>query len=105
MKAIEEKGIPPQKATTMNTNKIKTALTLGFLNSSNQSIPKVQGFMQQFKPDIGNFLGSKVVEESKLNTYNSRKLVTMAYERMTLDIHVVANLQTNTQVIQGFSLR
>jgi hypothetical protein len=91
----------------MNSRKIKIALTVGLMNNraDSNALQNIMELMSGFKEDVGNFLGWSMVKKSLLNRSHEQQTYAMRYENCTLNVDLVANSQTRTQVVQGFQLR
>ena len=86
--------------------KIKLALTVGLLNHTSpvNALRKVKELMSSFK-EVGAFLGQTVTDIVELNPSHTKARIALQYEHCTLDLDLVSNSATATQVVQGFDLR
>lgn len=90
----------------MNTKKIKLKLSVGLINLKNTTnlLKSVMFMMQDFKEDVGNYLGLipgafKTTGELSKHTY------TIQYENCTIDLDLVVNQTTQNQFIYSLDLR
>lgn len=89
----------------MNSRKIKIALTVGLLNNeSNNALQTVKEMMLGFKEEVGNFLGLSMTNKSRLNHDHILQTYAIQYEHCRLDVNLVSNPRTHTEVVQGFQL-
>lgn len=90
----------------MNIQKIKLALSVGLMNSESGNILQtIKEQMCTFKEDVGNFLGLTEVDNNRLNRNHIKRTYAMRFENCTLNVDLVSNPRTKTQVVQGFQLR
>lgn len=90
----------------MNIRKIKLALSVGLMNSESGNILQViREQMHTFKGEVGNFLGLSEVNNNRLNRNHIKHTYAMRFENCTLNVDLVTNPRTKTQVVQGFQLR
>ncbi len=91
----------------MNIRKIKLALSVGLMNSNsgNNILPVIKEQMCAFKDEVGNFLGLTEVNNNRLNRNHIKHTYELQFENCTLDVDLVSNPRTKTQVVQGFQLR
>ncbi len=90
----------------MNIRKIKLALSVGLMNTESGNILQViKEQMCTFKGEVGNFLGLTEVNNNRLNRNNIQHTYAMQFENCTLNVDLVLNPRTKTQVVQGFQLR
>ena len=89
----------------MNSRKIKIALTVGLLNNeSNNVLQAIKELMLGFQEEVGNFLGLSMVNRSRLNSEHILQTYAIQFERCRLDVDLVSNPHTRTEVVQGFQL-
>ncbi len=90
----------------MNIRKIKLALTVGLLNKEqqNNALQDIKDLMLGFRDEVGAFLGFSRLGQAPLNGNHVKETYKVQFERCTLDVDLVLNSQTNTQVVQGFQL-
>ena len=89
----------------MNSRKIKIALTVGLLNNeSNNVLQAVKELMSGFRDEVGNFLGLSMVNRSRLNRDHILQTYAIQFEHCRLDVNLVSNPRTRTEVVQGFQL-
>ena len=92
----------------MNSRKIKLALTVGLLNSGSQqqnALQAIKDLMSSFKDEVGNFLGQARLKNARLNRDHIVETYAIRFERCTLNVDLIRNLATKTQVVQGFRLQ
>lgn len=90
----------------MNIRKIKLALTVGLMNTpSGNVLQQTKELMQGFSSEVGSFLGLHVVDRSVLNQNHEKQRYALRFERCTIDLDLITNASTNTQVIRRFDLR
>lgn len=90
----------------MNIRKIKLALTVGLMNTpSGNALPLIKELMQGFRSEVGSFLGLQEVDRSALNQSHEKQRYALRFERCTIDLDLITNATTNTQVIRRFDLR
>ncbi len=90
----------------MNIRKIKLALSVGLMNANSGNILAViKDQMCVFKDEVGNFLGLTEVNNNRLNRNHIKHTYKLQFEHCTLDVDLVSNPSTKTQVVQGFQLR
>lgn len=87
--------------------KVKLALTVGLLNSSSQqnALQAVKDLMLGFKDEVGAFLGLSRINNARLNPNHVQETYAIQFENCTLDVDLVFNPVTKTQIVQGFQLR
>ena len=83
------------------------ALTVGLLkqNESKSALNAVREILQNFSEEIGSFLGLQELDQQSLNPSISQSKYALRFERCTLNIDLIANARTNTQVVNSFHLR
>jgi hypothetical protein len=90
----------------MNIRKIKLALSVGLMNSEpGNTLQVIKDQMQAFKGEVGNFLGLSEVNKNPLNRNHVKQTFSMRFENCTLNVDLVTNPRTKTEVVQGFQLR
>jgi hypothetical protein len=90
----------------MNIRKIKLALSVGLMNSEpGNTLQVIKEQMHTFKGEVGNFLGLREVNNNLLNRNHVKQTYAMRFENCTLNVDLVTNPRTKTQVVQGFQLR
>ncbi len=91
---------------TMNSRKIKFALSAGLLNdASGNALLAAQDLMASFKDEVGAFLGLSQLKREPLNENHIRERYALKYERCTVDLDLVSNSVTNSRQVQRFQLR
>jgi hypothetical protein len=87
--------------------KVNLALTVGLLNSNGQqnALQAVKELMSGFKDEVGAFLGLSRINNARLNQNHVKETYAIQFENCTLDVDLVFNPFTQTQVVQGFHLR
>jgi len=90
----------------MNIRKIKLALTVGLLNKEQQSnaLQDIKDLMQGFTDEVGAFLNLSRLGQARLNPSHVKETYKIRFERCTLDVDLVLNPNTNTQIVQGFQV-
>ena len=96
----------PIRPMTMNTRKIKLALTVGLINSGTQHNVNqaIQDVMADLQEEVGAFLGLRPVRRSPLGDYGFREEVSYQYENCTLNVDVVHPARTAGASVQRFRL-
>ena len=92
----------------MNSRKIKLALTVGLLNNSPQqqnALQSIKDMMSTFKDDVGGFLGQVRLKNARLNRNHIQETYAMKFEKCTLNVDLILNSTTRTQVVHGFRLQ
>ena len=91
----------------MNIKKIKMALTVGLMKNreSANSLQILKEMMNAFQQEVGNFLGLQELGMQNLNASHVQRKYAIQFERVTLDVDLVANSRTNTQIVKSFNLR
>jgi hypothetical protein len=91
----------------MNIKKIKMALTIGLMKNrdSNQSLQGLKELMNTLREDVGNFLGLQQLDQQLLNANHVQQRYALQFERCTLNVDLIANPTTKTQVIKSFNVR
>ncbi|MEN0006082.1 MAG: hypothetical protein AAF798_18165 [Bacteroidota bacterium] len=90
----------------MNNRNIKLALTVGLMNHSEQAdaLPTIVNLMGKFQKEVGNYLGFSVKKNAPLNTRHIKQTYAMQFENCRLDVDLISNAATQSQVIQNFQL-
>lgn len=83
------------------------ALTVGLIKNreSSQSLQALKELMHSFGGEVGNFLGLQKLDQQLLNANHVQKRYALEFERCTLNVDLIANSKTKTQVIKSFNLR
>lgn len=90
----------------MNIRKIKLALTVGLMNNDSPNLLQaIKEQMTTFKNEVGNFLGLTELKNNPLNRGHIKHTYALQFENCTLNVDLVSNKYTKTQVVQGFQLR
>lgn len=90
----------------MNVRKIKLALTVGLMNTpTGNALQQIKDLMQGFRDDVGAFLGLQEVNRAALNQNHEEYRYALRFERCTVDLDLIANPNTKTQIIRRFDLR
>lgn len=90
----------------MNVRKIKLALTVGLMNMpSGNALQQVKEQMKGFRNEVGAFLGLQEVNRACLNSDHEEHRYALRFERCTIDLDLISNPSTKTQVISRFDLR
>jgi hypothetical protein len=88
----------------MNIRKIKLALSVGLMNQeAGNAVNKIERMMDNFREDVGDFVGRRELRKSNLNRSHVQQTYALQFERCTLNVDLVSNLATNTQVVNTFS--
>lgn len=89
----------------MNIRKIKLALTVGLMNLEPGNVLQgIREVMQDFRDEAGAFLNFRLVRSKELNANLLEQTYAMQFERVTLNVDLVSNRATNTEVVRTFSL-
>lgn len=82
-------------------------LTIGLMKNrdSNQSLQGLKDLMNNFREEVGHFLGLQKLDQQLLNANHVQQRYAMQFERCILNVDLIANPQTKTQVIKSFNLR
>lgn len=70
-------------------------------NRDKNVVNTVKSSMTSIK-GIGRFLGLTMKNKSKLDPLHIKNTYAMRFENATLDLDMIINPQTNTQVVNGF---
>ncbi|NRB62184.1 MAG: hypothetical protein HRU40_03990 [Saprospiraceae bacterium] len=90
----------------MNIRKIKLALTVGLMNTpSGNALHQIKDLMTSFSQEVGQFLTLQQVNYAQLNHNHEQYRYALRFERLTVDLDLISNPNTKTQVIQRFELR
>ena len=91
----------------MNIKKIKMALTIGLMKNKDASnvMQILTDMMQNFREEVGSFLGQEEVGKRALNAHHVQRSYAIEFERITLNVDLIANARNNTQVVKSFNLR
>lgn len=90
----------------MNIRKIKLALTVGLMNTpSGNALQQIRELMTGFSHEVGQFLGLQQVDHAHINHNHEQYRYALRFERLTVDLDLISNPSTKTQVIQRFDLR
>lgn len=90
----------------MNIRKIKLALTVGLMNTpSGNVLQQIKELMHGFRNEAGTFLGLQEVDRTALNQNHEKQRYALRFERCTIDLDLITNATTKTQVIRRFDLR
>lgn len=83
------------------------ALTIGLMKNrdSNQSLQGLKELMNTLREDVGNFLGLQQLDQQLLNANHVQQRYALQFERCTLNVDLIANPTTKTQVIKSFNVR
>lgn len=83
------------------------ALTVGLVKNreTNHSLQTLKDLMSNFREDVGAFLGWQQVGQQTLNANHVQQRYALQFERCTLNVDLVANSRTHTQVVRSFNLR
>lgn len=83
------------------------ALTVGLMKNrdNSNSLQSLKDMMQNFGGEVGNFLGLQELSQQHLNASHIQSRYMLQFERCTLNVDLVANHRTQTQVIKSFNLR
>lgn len=90
----------------MNNRKIKLALTVGLINSENNRnvLDFIKNLMLGFK-EVGAYLGLAMIDNHQLNNSHIKRTYAIRFENCRLDVDLVSNSQTKSQIVQSFQLR
>lgn len=72
---------------------------------SNQSLQSLKELMNNFTEEVGNFLGLQKLDQHFLNANHVQQSYALQFERCTLNVDLIANPKTKTQVIKSFNVR
>lgn len=91
----------------MNIKKIKMALTIGLMKNRDNSnaLQNLKELMQNFGEEVGNFLGLQELGQQHLNASHIQSQYMLRFERCTLNVDLIANHRTQTQVIKSFNVK
>lgn len=90
----------------MNIKEINLKLSVGLINLKNSTniLRSVLLMMQEFKSDVGNYLGL-VPGKFKTTGELSKHTYTIEYENCTIDLDLVVNQTTQNQYIYSLNLK
>lgn len=89
----------------MNIRKIKLALTVGLMNQeSNNALQVINDLMGTLRDEVGIFLGLKELPSARLSPNAIEQRYALQYERVTLNIDLISNPKTHTQVVRHFQV-
>jgi len=89
----------------MNIRKIKLALTVGLMNTpSANALQLIKEQMKGFREEVGSFLGLQEINRARLNHNHEEHRYSLRFERLTVDLDLISNPSTKTQVIRRFDL-
>jgi hypothetical protein len=72
---------------------------------SANAIQSMKDLMQNFGEEVGTFLGLTELSQQPLNANHIQSRYMMQFERCTLNVDLIANRRTQTQVIKSFNVR
>ena len=90
----------------MNIKKIKMALTIGLMKNADSAnlIQTLKDMMQNFREEIGTFLGQQELAIRSLNANHVQHSYAIQFERCTLNVDLINNPHTNVQVVKSFNV-
>lgn len=89
----------------MNVRKIKLALSVGLVNQeAGNAVHKLERLMGNFREEVGDLIGRQLVRRTNLNRSHEQQTYALQFEKCTLNIDLISNPITNTQVVRTFSL-
>jgi len=92
----------------MNNRKIQLALTVGLLQNGDQqqnALQAIKDMMSSFKDDVGGFMGQVRLKNAPLNRSHIQETYAIKFEKCTLNVDLILNPNTQTQVVQRFRLQ
>ena len=90
----------------MNFRKVKLALSVGIMNQeTGQALKEVEGMMDAFQGEVGKLVDRRVFTKSNLSRSFEQQNFAMQFEHCTLNVELISNLITHTEVINNFSLK
>ena len=89
----------------MDNRKIKLGLAMGLLNMTPQinALHLTKEMMLTWK-EVGSFLGLSKGQDILVSKRSRIEQYALQFENCTLNIDLLANTRTNTQLVQGFQL-
>lgn len=89
-----------------NQKKIQLALSIALLRKpSGNEMQAIRELMDEFKDEVGAFLRSSPKDSLPLNNNHVREQYALQYEKCTLDVDMVANVNTQNRSVQKLQLR
>jgi hypothetical protein len=90
----------------MNFRKVKLALSVGIMNQeTGQALKEVEGMMDAFQGEVGKLVDRRVFTKSNLSRSFEQQNFALQFEHCTLNVELISNLITHTEVINNFSLK
>lgn len=89
----------------MNTQKLKTALSLGIIqqNGNNNPLQVIRKNIEDIK-EAGRFIRTSLIKNAPINRNFTLERYAVVFENLTLDIELISNTQTHSQTIKGFNI-
>ena len=88
----------------MNIRRIKLALTVELMNSSDNPIGSVKELMRQFKNQVGTLRKTSESGEVVLDDNNNLKSIVLQYDRCVVNLELVTNQYSRNQYLNKMDL-
>jgi len=72
---------------------------------SGNALQQIKELMRDFRSEVGGFLGLQEMDRSAINQNHEKKRYALRFERCTIDLDLITNANTNTQIVRRFDLR
>ncbi|MCG8326356.1 MAG: hypothetical protein MI974_01665 [Chitinophagales bacterium] len=89
----------------MNLRKIKLALTVGLINQPKQNALIGIREMVAGSQDVGSFLGQSLLQNKPINDNLAKKTYALQFENCTINVDLLMNLCTNSEIVQRFQVQ
>ncbi len=89
-----------------NQKKIKLALSIALLKKpTDDELQAIRDIMEELKEEVGSFLGLAPSGYRPLNQHHVQEQYALQYEHCTLDVDMIANVNTQNRSVQRLQLR